>query len=59
MNVQGAFEAAYNALPKGSFTYALQYYGGKLGYLVTMVNETYETFNSINDSFFLLRVLIK
>ena len=28
------------------FTFALQYYGSNLGYLVTMINETYDSFIS-------------
>ncbi len=58
MNVQVAFEAAYNKVPKGSFTYALQYFGDKLGYLVTMINETYETFNTKDGSFFFWEFLL-
>lgn len=46
MNAQTALEAAWtqlNSQPGGlQFTYALEYFGS-LGYLVTMVNETYET----------------
>lgn len=46
MNAQQALEGAYNNAPAGSFTYALQYYGASLGYLVLMINETYESFYS-------------
>jgi hypothetical protein len=42
MNAQKAMESAHNLGPN-QFTYLLQYYGS-LGYLVSMINETYETF---------------
>jgi hypothetical protein len=45
MNAQQALEGAFNQGTKG-FTYALQYYGNPYGYLVLMINETYETFNA-------------
>lgn len=46
MTAQDAMEAAYVAIgdPK-SFTYALQFFG-TYGYLVVMINDTYETFSS-------------
>ncbi len=44
MNAQQALEFAYINAPAGSFSYALQYYGASLGYLVSMINETYESF---------------
>lgn len=44
MNAQQALEAADNKVNNdSSFTYALQYYGSSLGYLVLMVNETYDS----------------
>jgi hypothetical protein len=47
VNAQQALEAAYEALSKrAALTYALQYFGGTLGYLVIMINETYESFVS-------------
>lgn len=46
MNAQKAMEFAHDLQdPNNQFTYLLQYYGS-LGYLVTMINETYETFPS-------------
>jgi len=42
MNAQQALELAYHH----NFTYALQYYGSSLGYLVVMINETYDSFLS-------------
>lgn len=45
MNAQTALERAYALINStASFTYALQYYGPTLGYLVSMINETYDTF---------------
>ncbi len=32
--------------PKEQFTFCLQYYGQSLGYLVNMINETYDSFIS-------------
>ena len=44
MNAQDDMEAAYDhqANPK-TFTFMLQYYGGALGYLVDMIDGTFET----------------
>ena len=53
MNGQEVLEAAYNDQGKtGSFNYALQYYGEALGYLVVMVNETYDSYISSAQPFF-------
>ena len=42
-----ALQEAYAQLaPTQPFTYALQYYGASLGYLVVMINETYDSFIS-------------
>lgn len=42
-----AIQEAYAQLqPTQPFTYALQYYGTKLGYMVIMINETYDSFIS-------------
>lgn len=55
MNAQNALEAAWkrlNAAVKGSFTYELQYFGD-LGYLVSMLNDTHETYSvHIQPNFF-------
>ncbi|MDB5905600.1 MAG: hypothetical protein JWM26_4478 [Betaproteobacteria bacterium] len=53
MNAQDALERAYAALndPK-QFTYALKYFGPGFGYLVVMINETYESFFSAAHPFF-------
>ena len=42
-----ALELAYQQINNSSkFTYALQYYGSSLGYMVFMVNNTYDTFSA-------------
>lgn len=59
MNAQQALEAAYRAAnPAGEFTYGLQYFGSPLGYLVIMINETYESFMSSSHPFFFWEFLI-
>jgi len=53
MNAQQALEGAYNQIHSADqFTYALQYYGAPLGYLVVMINETYDSFASSAAPFF-------
>lgn len=53
MNGQTAIEAAYNALSaQKSFTFLLQYYGSQLGYLVDMINGTYDSFLSTYAPYF-------
>jgi hypothetical protein len=53
MNAQQALEAAYNQINNDeTFTYGLQYYGTNLGYLVFMINESYDTFLSSSSPFF-------
>ncbi|HYR21480.1 MAG TPA: DUF4430 domain-containing protein [Chthoniobacterales bacterium] len=53
MNAQQAIEGAYDSLNKQSeFTYGLQYFGARLGYLVVMINETYESFISSAHPFY-------
>jgi len=47
MNAQNALELAWNQINNSaSFTYGLQYYGSTFGYLLFMVNETYDSFLS-------------
>ena len=47
MNAQTALEMAFNAINNDQqFTFGLQYYGASLGYLVFMINETYDSFIS-------------
>ena len=44
MNAQTALELAYNTINNSQqFTYGLQYFGS-FGYLVFMINETYDTY---------------
>ncbi len=57
MNAQQALENAYQSSTPGTFTYGLQYYGD-LGYLVMMINETYETFNSKECPFYFWEFLV-
>jgi Domain of unknown function (DUF4430) len=53
MNAQQALESAYQAIGNGNaFTYALQYYGANFGYMVVMINETYDSFISSSAPFF-------
>jgi len=53
MNAQQALEDACNILNRiDQFTFALQYYGSTLGYLVEMINETYDTFMSKAEPFY-------
>ena len=42
MNAQQALEGAYNT-GGNQIVYGLQYFGSQFGYLVSMLNETYET----------------
>jgi hypothetical protein len=42
MNAQDALEAAHNAVPQ--LTFSLQYFGSTYGYMVMMINGTYESF---------------
>jgi len=59
MNGQQALEAAYNKMGAGNeFTYSLQYYGSGLGYLVDMINETYDTFISKYEPYFFWEFLV-
>ncbi|BAY73918.1 hypothetical protein NIES25_03260 [Nostoc linckia NIES-25] len=52
MNAQQALEEAYVAIKNSqSFTFALQYFN-PYGYLVVMINETYETFASSTSPYF-------
>ena len=47
MNAQQALELARNALNSTqTFTFGLQYYGPALGYMVFMINETFDSFLS-------------
>lgn len=59
MNAQQALESAYTQINNSkAFTYALQYYGPNLGYLVVMINETYDSFISSSAPFFYWQFLV-
>jgi hypothetical protein len=47
--LEGAWEQVHDA---DTFTYGIQYYGSGLGYLVFMINETYDTFLSVSEPFY-------
>jgi hypothetical protein len=54
MNVQRALELAWDVINKTqTFSYGLQYYGPQLGYMVFMINETFDSFVSTSDPFFI------
>src|SRR5437879_13860816 len=53
MTAQQSLEEAYDQInSSATFTYALQFYGRQLGYLVMMINETYDSFISSAEPFF-------
>lgn len=53
MTAHQALEAAFNYQgTQGAFTYGIQYYGSQWGYLVFMIDETYDTYMSASDPFF-------
>lgn len=59
MNAQNALEGAYAVLNNSQvFTYTLQFYGAQLGYMVAMVNETYDSFISSANPFFYWEFLL-
>jgi Domain of unknown function (DUF4430) len=43
MTVRQALEGAHDTAPR-DLTFEVQYFGHRLGYLVAMINETYDTF---------------
>lgn len=59
MTAQQALEAAYDQIRSSTtFTYALQFYGTQLGYLVVMINETYDSFISSAAPFYYWQFLL-
>jgi hypothetical protein len=59
MNAQTALELAYNQINNDQkFTFGLQYYGSNLGYLVFMINETYDSFISSAAPFYYWEFLL-
>lgn len=57
MNAQGVLELAEDSLGD-DFIFSIEYYGGGLGYLVNMINETYDTFKSSSNPFYYWEFLI-
>jgi hypothetical protein len=59
MSAQAALELAWNAINSTSkFTFGLQYYGTSLGYLVFMINETFDSFLSSAEPYFYWEFLV-
>lgn len=58
MNGQDALQSAFDVSKSGDFTFSLQYYGAELGYLVDMINETYDTFISKYEPYFFWEFLV-
>lgn len=57
MTGQTALERAEDNLGS-EFIYCIEYYGSGLGYLVNMINETYDTFASSASPFFYWEFLV-
>ncbi|HEY9049566.1 MAG TPA: hypothetical protein VIN08_26890, partial [Ohtaekwangia sp.] len=53
--LETAFNSGSNA---GDFTYSIQYYGAPYGYLVDMINETYDTFISKYEPYFFWEIFL-
>lgn len=59
MNAQQAMEEAFDQINNTEvFTYGLQYYGPGLGYLVFMINETYDTYMSTSSPYYYWEFLV-
>lgn len=59
MNVQTLLEQAYTLINNAQkFTYGIQFYGPNLGYLVMMINETYDSFLSSSAPFWYWELLV-
>jgi hypothetical protein len=53
MNAQDALEAVWNVINStNTFTFGLQYYGRTLGYMVFMINETYDSYLSAAQPYY-------
>jgi hypothetical protein len=53
MTAQDALELAWNKINStAKFTFGLQYYGTALGYMVFMINETFDSFLSSAEPYF-------
>ena len=54
-----ALEEAYNKQYfSGPFTYSIQYYGRSVGYLVNMLNETYDSFASKHEPYYFWEFMV-
>jgi hypothetical protein len=53
--LEAAFNYSGNA---GDFTYSIQYYGSTFGYLVDMINETYDTFISKYEPYYFWEIYL-
>ena len=59
INAQQAMERAFELLnDRKKFDYALEYFGKSLGYLVVMINDTYESFISSAQPFYFWEILV-
>jgi hypothetical protein len=59
MSAQDALELAWNTINStAKFTFGLQYYGTSLGYMVFMINETYDSFISSEEPYFYWEFLV-
>ena len=57
MNAQNALERAEDSLGN-DLIFSIEYYGSGLGYLVNMINETYDTFKSSSSPFYFWEFLV-
>lgn len=59
MNARDALERAYDAVGSvAAFGFSLQYFGRELGYLVCMINDTYDTFQAASTPFYYWELLV-
>src|ERR1700722_4251050 len=59
MSAQAALELAWNAINStAKFTFGLQYYGTSLGYMVFMINETFDSYLSSSEPYFYWEFLV-
>jgi hypothetical protein len=59
MSAQDALELAWNTINStAKFTFGLQYYGTSLGYMVFMINETYDSYLSSAAPYFYWEFLV-
>ncbi len=59
MSAQAALELAWNAINStAKFTFGLQYYGPSLGYMVFMINETFDSYLSSAEPYFYWEFLV-